>query len=145
VRGNLSQRPLSEDVGPHEVVWCTGVLYHTPDPFAMVQELTRAAERLLVLGTKAIPEIPGFAQAAVFYPGMPDEDRRGVWGQVWGEGVGKPFGKMGLLESEWWWGLSPSATAAMVAAQPGWRVRETIEVPFSGADDNLFVVGERVG
>src|SRR3954470_7432267 len=32
VQGDLHDPALVDQVGPHDVVWCSGVLYHSPNP-----------------------------------------------------------------------------------------------------------------
>ena len=61
-----------EDVaiaGVHDVVWCTGVIYHSPSPFQQLLHLRELTRERLVLGTHVIPEIPGIEGGCVFYAG----------------------------------------------------------------------------
>jgi SAM-dependent methyltransferase len=59
---------LTKLVGPVDVVWCFGVLYHVPDPLQLLRDLRGICTEQLILETATIPEVPGVAQAACFYP-----------------------------------------------------------------------------
>lgn len=129
-------------VGLHDVVWCTGVLYHTPNPFLLFRNLLSITAHTLLVGTKSIPEIPGVPNAAVFFPGL-DPTQRDAYAPLWGAGIGPPFDRDPMREyANWWWGLSASALRGFVEACPGWRVRETIDLPYHDYDDNCLLVVE---
>lgn len=55
VQGDVNDPALAERVGPHEVVWCSGVLYHVPDPLLTVRRLAALTERRLLLATEVLP------------------------------------------------------------------------------------------
>lgn len=55
VQGNLEDPVSVERIGPHEVVWCTGVLYHTPNSVLQLLALREMTRELLYLGTHTIP------------------------------------------------------------------------------------------
>jgi hypothetical protein len=42
--------------GPQDVVHCSGVLYHCPDPFGALRQLARLARRHVVVGSTTVPE-----------------------------------------------------------------------------------------
>ena len=75
VRGDLHDDATLEQVGPHDIVWCTGVLYHVPSPLQTLEKLGSISRDLLMLGTQTVPEIPGVPQACVFWPGLSRRDR----------------------------------------------------------------------
>jgi hypothetical protein len=120
VQGDLEE-PLSiERIGPHDVVWCTGVIYHTPNPVLQLMHLREITRELLYLGTHTIPEIPGFDQACVFYPYLPEAERRAHARSHWDAeelwAVGTPFNDEPMHgQGNFWWGITPSALRAMLA------------------------------
>ena len=73
VRGDLHEPATIAEVGPHDVVWCSGVLYHSPNPVLTLQRLRELTTELLILQTMTLPELPGVEQGLVFYPGVPDQ------------------------------------------------------------------------
>ena len=84
VRGALYAPETPDLVGRHDLVWCTGVLYHAPAPTQAMERLDAMMGELLVVGTKVIPEVPGLAQASVLYPGLDSQQR--ALHRVWGGG-----------------------------------------------------------
>ena len=127
-------------VGKHDVVWCTGVLYHTPNPLLILANLLAITRRTLVVGNKTIPEIPGVPQAAVFFPGL-TRGQREAYAPLWGEGITADYDRTPFREyANWWWGLTPSAMQGFIDATPGFQVADTIELPWNGEDNLLLVV-----
>jgi hypothetical protein len=113
VNGDLHDAAQIEELGRFDVVWCTGVVYHTPHPGLQVEHLGRMARERLVLGSQVIPEVPGLEQACVFYPGL-SEDAREEFARAHGHpdhprvGVTVPFDP-GAGYANYWWGISRSA------------------------------------
>jgi 2-polyprenyl-3-methyl-5-hydroxy-6-metoxy-1,4-benzoquinol methylase len=70
VRGDVHDPAAIDEVGPHQVVWCSGVLYHSPNPLLVLGRLRSITTEYLILATETIPEIPGLRQACVFFPGL---------------------------------------------------------------------------
>jgi hypothetical protein len=119
VQGDLEEEATPERVGLHDVVWCTGVVYHTPNPVLQLMRLREITRELLYLGTHSIPEIPGFEQACVFYPYLPDRERRAHARAHWNaadlHAVGTPFDDLSMHGyGNFWWGITPSALRAML-------------------------------
>jgi hypothetical protein len=118
VRGDLHDQAVISAVGRHDVVWCSGVLYHSPNPLLVLQRLRSITRETLLLATETLPEVPGLPQACVFFPGLGDTDRRihamARPGRV-ALGVSTPFDP-GQSYGAWWWGLSASAVKAMLRA-----------------------------
>jgi SAM-dependent methyltransferase len=117
VTGDLHDRDGIEELGRFDVVWCTGVLYHSPNPMLQLMNLRLLASECLVLGTHVIPEVPGLEQACLFYPKHSDA-ARDEWTHVFGRstpviGVTSPFDPAQAY-ANWWWGMSPSAVRAML-------------------------------
>jgi hypothetical protein len=144
VRGDLNAPTLAQDVGLHDVVWCSGVLYHAPNPLLSLERLGSLTKRYLIIGTKTLPEVPGLPQAAVFFPGLSPRERA-AYGPLWGGGITAPYNPAPELSyANWWWGLTPSAIKAMFTLGGDWRVVESHEGTWGSVDDNFFIVAERV-
>jgi hypothetical protein len=121
VQGDLHDRAAVARVGRHDVVWCTGVLYHSPSPVDQLFRLREITGELLFLGTHTIAELPGVEQACVFYPGLPEAARR-PYTRPHADAsrylaVGTPFDDTPMLGyGNFWWGITPSALRAMLMA-----------------------------
>jgi len=76
VQGDLEDPVALERVGTHDLVWCVGVIYHTPNPFEQIVKLREITGELLYLGTHTIPELPGVRHGCVFYPRLEEADRQ---------------------------------------------------------------------
>ena len=104
VQGDVHDAAVVAEVGVHDVVWCSGVLYHAPHPLLTLERLRALTGRTLLLATEVVREVRGRPRAAVFAPAPgshpahtePFDPARGYVG--------------------WWWGLTPSAVLAMVEA-----------------------------
>ena len=75
LQGDLEEPESPERIGRHDIVFFSGVLYHSPNPVLQLMQLRRITGELLYVSTLTIPEIPGFPQACVFYPYLSDEAR----------------------------------------------------------------------
>ena len=119
VQGDLHDPVTIEAVGPHDVVWCTGVLYHTPNPLHQLTQLRLITREHLYLGTHTIPELPGIPQGCLFYPYL-DDDARAALSRPHddprgGLGIGVPFDDRPMVgHGNFWWGITPSALRAML-------------------------------
>ena len=86
VQGDLHDAAVMADVGEHDVVWCSGVLYHAPHPLLTLERLRAITREKLLLATEVLP-LPGrfaaFAPARWMHPSRPaplDPARRyGNW------------------------------------------------------------------
>ena len=121
VQGDLHDPVTVEALGVHDVVWCTGVIYHTPHPLDQLMNLRAVTGELLYLGTHTIPEVPGLPQACVFYPYLPERQRRTFARAYWQPetlaGIGVPFDDRPMYGyANFWWGITPSALRAMLRA-----------------------------
>ena len=76
VQGDVEDPVAMAQLGPHDVVWCSGVIYHTPNPVAQLMALRSVTRELLHLGSHTMPEVPGVRNASVYLPHLPDESRR---------------------------------------------------------------------
>jgi SAM-dependent methyltransferase len=120
-------------VGVADVVLCAGVLYHHPSPFDLLVALRRICGRTLILRTSTIPEIGGLPHAAVFYPGLPPRDRAS-W-DLRSLGAGRQVGITDAFDpgegyGNWFWGLTPTCVAALLATA-GFRVEQRAIEAFS--------------
>ena len=101
VQGDLHDPEVMDDVGVHDVVWCSGVLYHAPHPLLTLERLRAITGRTLLLATEILP-LPGrfaaFAPARWMHPGrpMPFDAAKGY--------------------APWWWLPTAGAVRAMLAA-----------------------------
>lgn len=120
VQGDLHDPGTIEQLGIFDVVWCTGVLYHSPDPYRLIEHLRRLTSETLIIGSRVIPELPGMHGGCVFYPALTAADRR-AFAWLHGReaaaltGAATPFDRtpaMGYANT--WWGISPSALEAML-------------------------------
>jgi 2-polyprenyl-3-methyl-5-hydroxy-6-metoxy-1,4-benzoquinol methylase len=104
VQGDLHDAATIEAAGPHDVVWCSGVIYHAPHPVLTLQRLRALTRETLLLATETIPEVRRRPRAAIFAPAPGSHPAHT-----------EPFDPARGY-TNWWWGLTPSATLAMVAA-----------------------------
>ena len=114
VERDLHAPGIAEDIGTHQVVWCSGVLYHSPSPVLTLARLRELTSEVLILQTMTVPDLPGVGQGMVFLPGLPARQRRlyELWGSTAAEGLREPAGPADY--GPWWWGISPSALRAML-------------------------------
>lgn len=119
VQGDLEDPVSVDQIGPHQIVWCSGVIYHTPNPVLQLMHLRRITTELLFLRSATMPEVPGFPQACVFHPYLDARDRaplaRGLPNPARATGLGTPFDPRPMYgHGNWWWGITPSALRAML-------------------------------
>jgi SAM-dependent methyltransferase len=104
---------LAKLVGPVDLVWCFGVLYHVPDPLQLLRNLREICGEQLVLETTTIPEVPGMRQAACFFPYLPRRgqaawrDRRNPLGHQ----ISKDYDSAAGYDNNFW-SMTPSAVEA---------------------------------
>lgn len=122
VQGDFEDPEAVRRLGPHDIVFYSGVLYHTPNPFRQLMHLREVTRELAFLTTLTIPEIRGVEQACVFYPYLSDEARapylagypveaRGLFA------LGTPFDDRPMHGyGNCWWGITRSALLAMLRA-----------------------------
>lgn len=125
VPGDIHDRQTTRDIGVHQVVWCSGVLYHAPNPLLALERLRAITGEALILATETIPEVPQLAQACIFFPGLSAADRKVHAGARPGStatGIDTPFDSRQSYGA-WWWGISRSALRGMLHAA-GFEIRE---------------------
>lgn len=131
VQGDINQQSTLEQIGQCDVVFCSGVLYHTPNPVHMLSRLRAICKETLILDTSMIPEMPEIKNGAVFYPFLPEEQRK-----LWDRGIGRQKAITGPYEPEsgygnWFWGFTPSCLESMLECA-GFQTIERFYEPFRG-------------
>ena len=111
VQGDLHDEAALARLGPHDVVWCSGVIYHAPHPLLTLERLRSITRQTLILASEVYPEVRGHPRACVFAPAAGSHPAHT-----------EPFDP-GRGYVNWYWGLTPSALEAMAGAA-GFRVRE---------------------
>ncbi len=114
VQGDVNDPALTERLGKVDVVFCSGVLYHVPNPVATLQQLRALCRETLILGSATIRE-RRTPQTAVYYPFLDARARGRMTYRT-------PHLKVGLdtamrddwLYANWFWGLTPSCVQAML-------------------------------
>lgn len=119
VQGDLEDPVSVAEVGPHDFVWCTGVVYHTPNPVRQLMNLREITKELLYLGSATIPEIPGLPQACVYYPYLKRSDRAPYARPLESPGmhfaVGTAYDDRPMYgHGNYFFGMTPSALRAML-------------------------------
>ena len=139
VQGDLHDPEDVRRLGSFDVVWCAGVVYHSPNPYLQINHLRALTERWLLLGSEVIPEVPGIENACVFYPGRSGQSER-AFAQAYGDraptypGMTHPFDETPLMGyANMWWGLSPSALTSMLE-NTGFEVSEQFRYEWSFCD-----------
>ena len=124
VQGDLEDPEAVRNVGPHDIVWCTGVIYHSPSPARQLMYLREITRELLYLGTLTIPEVPGFPHACIYYPHLDERVRKQfAAGYRWAHGGSAGMIGIGTAlddapmrgHGNCWWGITRSALRSMLA------------------------------
>ena len=115
VQGDLHDPSTLEAAGPHDVVWCSGVLYHAPNPIHTLECLRSVCGETLLLATEVLPDMPGVPGACVLYPALDDAGRRAYAAAPGGEAIGvtTPYDADAGF-GNWFWGITPSALSGML-------------------------------
>lgn len=139
VQGDLHDPEDVRRLGVFDIVWCAGVIYHTPSPYLQLQHLRALTGQWLLLGSEVIPEVPGVENACIFHPGRTHESER-AFAHAYGErastypGMTHPFDESALQGyGNMWWGLSPSALRSMLR-HSGFAVRDEFHYSWSFHD-----------
>jgi 2-polyprenyl-3-methyl-5-hydroxy-6-metoxy-1,4-benzoquinol methylase len=116
VQGDVNDPNLAARVGRFDVVFCSGVLYHMPDPLCSLRRLRALCAETLILTSARIEELT-VPQAAVYLPYLDAETRQSL--QYWSSHTKLKVGLDTDYEAElgygnWFWGLTPSAIRAML-------------------------------
>jgi len=138
VQGNIDDPEIVRKVGTYDVVHCSGVLYHCPNPLYTMSQLAKVCNSDLILVTTVIPPTlsnvagtvvlaPG---SALFVPAMSEAQRAVVaayWREVGAEAIGitTPCHRWSIDDySPWWWLFTPDSVAALLKVA-GFNIVET--------------------
>jgi hypothetical protein len=107
VQADIHYEGLPDWLGPHEIVWCSGVLYHVPEPLATIRQLAALTGRRLLLATEVLPA----------------RDRRAIWLPTTRDHPGAPAAEPQRLDdyAPWYW-LPSAATVRSMLALAGLRI-----------------------
>ncbi len=117
VQGDVHEPATIAEIGAHDVVWCSGVLYHAPHPLLTLERLRELTGDTLLLATETVAETPGRRNTCVIAPGR-DEHPNSEPATAAGQGFGP-----------WYWGIAPSALRTMLTLS-GFSVVEEFRTPF---------------
>jgi SAM-dependent methyltransferase len=117
VQGDLHDPATVAAIGRHDVVWCSGVLYHAPHPLLTLQRLRELTGQTLLLATETVADTPGRRGTCIVAPG-PEEHPNA-------EPPSGPDAGYG----PWYWGISPSALRSMLELS-GFAVVQEFRTPF---------------
>ena len=122
IQGDIHAAATLQAIGRRDLVFCSGLLYHTPNPVATLMQLRRICDGVLILNTSTVPEHPGVKNFAVFYPYL-DAGQRRLWSLGEGAlGVSTPYDPAQGY-ANWIWGFSHSCLESMLRCA-GFRVLE---------------------
>lgn len=123
VQADVNDPGLLDRVGPCEVVFCSGVLYHVPNPVLTLERLRSLCRGTLILSSATIAEQVA-PQSAVFLPYLDERARRALQYATHGVKIGMdtPFDPQASY-ANWFWGFAPSCVEAM-ARTAGFEVLE---------------------
>ncbi len=117
VQGDVHEPATIAAVGQHDVVWCSGVLYHAPHPLLTLERLRELTAGTLLLATETIAETPGRRDTCVIAPSRVEHPNAEP-----ADGPGAGYGP-------WYWGISPSALRTMLELT-GFSVADEYRTPF---------------
>jgi hypothetical protein len=117
VQGDVHEPGTVAEIGRHDVVWCSGVLYHAPHPLLTLERLRELTGDTLLLATETVAETPGRRNTCIIAPGRDEHPNSEP-----ATGAGQGFGP-------WYWGITPSALRTMLTLS-GFAVVEEFRTPF---------------
>ena len=150
VQGSIDDPELPGRVGTFDVVSCSGVLYHCPEPLHTLQQLRAITSETLILGTATMPEeidvsagrIASEPGSALLVPALTQSQLAifGAWlrelGEIQALGVTYPMATDWDVEDygAWWWfftrdyvaGLLRVAGFTVEAVASYWEGRATL-------------------
>jgi hypothetical protein len=117
LQGDLHDPATVAAIGRHDVVWCSGVLYHAPHPILTLERLRELTAGTLLLATETVAETPGRRNTCIVAPGRDEHPNA--------EPPAGPDAGYG----PWYWGISPSALRTLLMLS-GFSVVEEFRTPF---------------
>jgi SAM-dependent methyltransferase len=135
IQADAAAPDLAATIGQFDVVHCSGVLYHLPDPHALLRNLHSVTKDWLILTSMTVPEVISNEVGTIDLSGggawyMPAlDDRRIEIMRSYFAGVGIAFETV-VSGSEfvpqlpdgtfnyapWWWFFTPRVVGAMLSA-----------------------------
>jgi 2-polyprenyl-3-methyl-5-hydroxy-6-metoxy-1,4-benzoquinol methylase len=123
VKADLNDPGMDRLVGTFDVVFCSGVLYHVPNPVRSLEQLRRLCTGTLILTTASLPEgdVPN---TAILLAGMDDAAREAISYRTRHRklGLDSRFVPVGGY-ANWVWLPTPSCVRSMVGLA-GFTVEE---------------------
>jgi SAM-dependent methyltransferase len=123
LQGDINDAETGRRAGLHDVVWCSGVLYHAPDPLLTLHRLAAVTGRRLLLATEVLP-VRGrraiFAPTRRDHPGAPETLPTAAGGY-----------------GPWYWLPAPATVRAMLALA-GFRLEREVAI---GPYHRVFAAG----
>jgi SAM-dependent methyltransferase len=128
VHGDINEPAITAAIGVVDVVFCSGVLYHVPNPLLTLDRLRAVCRTTLILVSAVIREQRA-PQAAVFLPHLGERGRAAVAYRSRQRrlGLDTPF-VAGDGYANWYWAFTPSCVEAM-ARTAGFRISERCLYP----------------
>jgi hypothetical protein len=155
ISANVDELAFSEKVGVYDVVHCSGVVYHCPNPLFTISQLAKISKEALILGSAVIPHtisdskgiIKMERSSAIFVPALNENQRRIV--ARYFEEVGANMLGINLpLPDGWslndyapWWYLFTTDYVAGLLKVCGFNVLETSSVWHGRA---VYLLAERI-
>ncbi|MBW1793718.1 MAG: hypothetical protein JRJ38_04715 [Deltaproteobacteria bacterium] len=122
IQGDIHSKDTVEKIGLRDVIFCSGLLYHSPNPVYTLGRLRSICSDILIINTSTIPEIPSIQNAAVFYPFL-RENQRKIWRAGIGQlGISTPY-DVSQGYGNWFWGFSRTCLESMLQCA-GFQVKE---------------------
>jgi hypothetical protein len=117
VQGDVHDPATVAEIGRHDVVWCSGVLYHAPHPLLTLERLRELTGETLLLATETVAETPGRRGTIVIAPGTEEHPNA------------EPARGPNAGYGPWYWGIAPSALRTMLTLS-GFQIVEEHRTPF---------------
>jgi len=134
IQGDINEDELCETIGKVDIVLSTGLLYHMPNPIQYLVSIRNICREKLILGTMVVPEMNKLSNGAVFYPFLPEKDRK-----LWNLNIGSQRSITSPYDAKdgygnWFWGLTPSCVEALLRCA-GFQVAER----YIGGSNAMFL------
>lgn len=140
IEANINDPDFPKKVGNYDIVHCSGVIYHCPNPVYTVSQLAKITNNILILGSTIIPPIIKNANGeiiietggGIFVPALNDSQRE-VIAKYFKEvgtstivGIDHPLQNGWSLEdySAWWWLFTLDFVGGLLKAC-GFKVKYT--------------------
>ena len=154
IEADISDRNRIAELGSFEVLHCSGVLYHSPEPLHMIVSLSQLCSRILILGSAVIPTTisnvygtlsmePG---SAIFVPAM-KADHKAIIGQYFKEvgaqdliGITTASSYSVCDYGPWWWLFTREYVEALLKVA-GFKI---LEVSSDWEDRTALYLAEKV-